>query len=215
MHLAKPHTQREHDCDVLCSLSGTVARRILSSCLTFQFLLRKLLSDCQANIRVFFDLAPRPYTELQNQLELLRKIVPAVVVAGDMGRQEVLCCMDSSGTVRQNMVSMPASTYVTPADVALPSGLSQNCSSLLCGQPKPTRPSIGILALLAKSAQRDQSIAEFFPFCFFRYAQFRFLHRPDVAADEQRSAAENLFDDAGSACSSRLFACLEASIQMT
>lgn len=66
MHFTKPHTQREHDCEVLCSLSGTVTRRILSPCLTFQFLLRKLLSDCQANIRVFFDLAPRPYTELQN-----------------------------------------------------------------------------------------------------------------------------------------------------
>ena len=84
------------------------------------------------NVRATLGLSAYPDTELQNDLKLIRKIVPAIVVAECVSRQVVLDCLATATAVGKHMISLPAFARSdgTSANVAELTGPCEDTAAL-------------------------------------------------------------------------------------
>lgn len=71
-----------------------------------------------ANLRLVQDLCLYPHAQSQNELEFVRREIPAIVIAQVVSREIVIRRVRATCTMRKHVISMPSSGDFTAADVA-------------------------------------------------------------------------------------------------
>jgi len=124
---------------------------------------RESLLDVRTEGRPLFDLRAHPHAELQDQLKLLGKIVPPIVIACPVSREVIVSHMLTARTVRQYVISGPGSSNVAAANVALAARLTKNLDSLGSSEAIRSRSSVRILTALTQTAQFNHSTSQVGP----------------------------------------------------
>ena len=138
-------------------LDTIASRRALASANPPRLVRCELLLDVRADGRALLYLGSRPHAKLQDQLKLLREVVPSVVVACPVSREVVVCRMPAASAMRQNVIRVPSTDDVATANVALSARLAKNSRSLRSTEAVLTRSPIRILALLTEATQFNYS----------------------------------------------------------
>jgi len=126
-----------------------------TSALPDSLISQKSLGNLQSERRLALDLRAKPDAELENVLELLCGVVPAVVVAKSVSWQVVVCRVTAAAAVRKDMVGLPSAVNRSAANVTPAASLVED-SATLCCRKRLASAIFNAEVLLALTAQKPQ-----------------------------------------------------------
>ena len=154
------HQRRREAPSAACCCWTLLPLPALASANTLCLVRCELLFNVRTDWCSLLYLRANPHPELKNQPKLLWKIVPPVIIACLVSREVVINRMLPACTMRQDVISVPISGNVAPANVAPATCFLQNLRPLGSIEAMLSRSPISIFHLLAQTAQLNDSMPQ-------------------------------------------------------